>query len=309
MALLAEGLRRSDSPTPSLARRFAASLRSGGSLAAARSLPHRAPLSAICLAALLFVPRVETAERTLFADEFSGTSLDRAKWNVIVTGRTVNDEQQAYVDSPDTLIVANGVLTIRPRFQPGFKTPEGKTFDFVSGRLDTRGKFDFTYGTAAARMKLAAGAGLWPAFWALGNGRWPDTGEIDVMENVGDATWTSVALHGPGYFGNTPLVKHAPVDITAWHVYSVDWSADLLVFRIDGAEIYRASKADVEKYGRWSYDNPKHLIVNMALGGGYPHGVNKIEQPYFGIPQATVDAIKTGKADTLVDWVHVTGVE
>jgi beta-glucanase (GH16 family) len=294
MALLAEGRRPSDSPTPSLDRRFAAAL------------------GALCLAALLFVPRVETAERTLFADEFSGTSLDRAKWNVIVTGsgwHTVNDEQQAYIDSADVLAVADGVLTIRPRLQPGFKTPDGKTSDFVSARLDTRGKFEFTYGTAAARMKLAAGAGLWPAFWALGNGRWPDTGEIDVMENVGDATWTSVALHGPGYFGNTPLVKRAPVDVTAWHVYSVDWTPDLLVFRIDGAEIYRAAKADVEKYGRWAYDNPKHVIVNLALGGGYPHGVNGVEKPYFGIPQTTVDAIKAGKADTLVDWIRVTSHE
>src|SRR5256885_5253543 len=98
---------------------------------------------------------------TVFYDDFSGTALDRDKWNVIVTGRTVNNEQQAYIDSGDVLSVGDGTLTIRPRFRKGFTTPEGKTFDFVSGRIDTRGKFDFAYGTAAARMKLAAGAGLW----------------------------------------------------------------------------------------------------------------------------------------------------
>ena len=154
--------------------------------------------------------------RTLFADEFSGNALDRAKWNVIVTGNgwhTVNNEQQAYIDSTDVLDVRGGVLTIHPRLRAGFSAPDGKTFDFVSGRIDTRDRFEFTYGTAAARMKLAPGAGLWPAFWALGNGRWPDTGEIDVMENVGDPGWTSVALHGPGYFGDTPLVKRATVDV------------------------------------------------------------------------------------------------
>ena len=269
----------------------------------------RRTLAAASLALLVLVPRVETRSKTLFADEFNGTALDRAKWNVIVTGggwHTVNNEQQAYIDAADVLAVHDGVLRIHPRFQPGYKTPDGKTADFVSGRIDTRDKFEFTYGTAAARMKLAPGAGLWPAFWALGNGRWPDTGEIDVMENVGDPGWTSVALHGPGYFGDTPLVKRAPVDITRWHVYAVEWTADRLVFRIDGNEIYRVSKADVEKYGRWAYDNPKHVILNLALGGGYPHGVNKTEKPYFGIPQSTVDAIKAGKADTLVDWVRVT---
>src|SRR6185295_9425964 len=112
--------------------------------------------------------------------------------NVIVTGQTVNNEQQAYVDSEDVLSVSGGALTNQPRYRQGFKSAQGRSYDFISGRIDTRSKVSFTYGTAAARMKLAAGAGLWPAFWALGDGRWPDTGEIDIMENVGDAAWTSV---------------------------------------------------------------------------------------------------------------------
>jgi beta-glucanase (GH16 family) len=261
----------------------------------------------VCLSGtLLRASHIRTSVRTLFEDEFSGSVLDRAKWNVIVTGRTVNNEQQAYIDSTDVLELGGGTLTIRPRFRAGFKTPEGNGFDFVSGRVDTRGRFEFTYGTAAARMKLAAGAGLWPAFWALGNGRWPDTGEIDVMENVGESTWTSVALHGPGYFGNTPLVKRATVDVAAWHVYAVDWTSDALVFHIDDREIYRVAKADVEKYGRWAFDNPKHLILNLALGGTYPRGVNNVEKPYPGISQATVDAIKQDRLSIAVDWVRVT---
>jgi beta-glucanase (GH16 family) len=273
----------------------------------------RKPLfSALAVAMLSLTalsPRAETGGGTLFADEFSGTSIDRAKWNVIVTGggwRTVNNEQQAYVDSTDVLEVGGGYLTIHPRFRPGFAAPDGKSYDFISGRIDTRSKFDFTYGTAAARMKLESGAGLWPAFWALGNDRWPDTGEIDVMENVGERDWVSAALHGPKYFGDTPLVKRTPIDITAWHVYSVDWTPALLVFKIDDREFYRVTKADVEKYGRWAFDNPKHLIANLALGGGYPHGVNKIEKPYFGISDTTVDAIKRDKAAIQIDWIRVT---
>ena len=265
-------------------------------------------ITAALLLSMALAASPQPPQKTLFADDFSGTSLDRAKWNVIVTGggwRTVNNEQQAYIDSTDVLSVSDGMLAIRPHMRRGFTAPDGKTFDFVSGRIDTRDKFDFSYGTAAARMKLAPGAGLWPAFWALGNGRWPDTGEIDIMENVGDAAWTSVALHGPGYFGDTPLVKRAPVDIGGWHVYSVDWTADLLVFKIDDKEIYRVAKADVEKYGRWAFDNPKHLIVNLALGGTYPRGVNKIERPYPGISDATVDAIKNDTVAILVDWVRV----
>src|SRR5438105_1828760 len=107
-------------------------------------------LGTITLSCLVLAsnPRAQAgaAAAPLFEDDFTGSALDRAKWNVIVTGRTVNNEQQAYVDSTEVLDVRDGLLTIHARFKPGFKTPEGKTFDFVSGRLDTRDKFAFTYG-------------------------------------------------------------------------------------------------------------------------------------------------------------------
>ena len=202
---------------------------------------------------------------TLFFDDFSSGQLDRSKWNVIVTGRTVNNEQQAYVDSADTIQVGesaesrgaeHGALIIRARRRPAFKTAEGRAFDFISGRLESQSRFEFTYGTAAARIKLTAGAGLWPAFWVLGNGRWPDTGEIDVMENVGDPTWTNFAMHGPGYSGNTPFASRQHFrqggDSTGWHVYSMDWTADAVVFKVDGTEEYRVTKPMVERYGRWA---------------------------------------------------------
>jgi beta-glucanase (GH16 family) len=276
-------------------------------------------VSALALAATPARQAPAPSPTVLFFDDFADARLDRSKWNVIVTGRTVNNEQQAYVDSTDTLTVGNGpdtsgaengALVIRARYRPGFRTPEGRPFDFISGRLESRSKFEFTYGTAAARIKLTAGAGLWPAFWTLGTGRWPDTGEMDIMENVGDPTWTNFALHGPGYSGNTPLVSRQHFthggDITGWHIYSMDWTADSLVFNVDGHEEYRVPRSTVERYGRWAYDNPKFLILNMALGGQYPQSVNKVAEPYVGLPQPTVDLITADKALMVVDWVRVT---
>ena len=263
--------------------------------------------------------QASSGREIVFADEFNAPSLDRSSWNVIVTGRVVNNEQQAYIDSSDTIAFVSGeaaegaeggALAIRALKRDGFTSPEGRAFDFVSGRLDTRDKVTFTYGTAAARIKLTAGTGLWPAFWALGADRWPDTGEIDIMENVGDPSWVNSALHGPGYSGDTPLVRRRPFpagqDSTGWHVYSVTWTPDTIRFAVDDEVYYEVTKAMVEAHGRWAFDNPKHLIVNLAIGGGYPQAVNKVTSPYPGLPQETVDQIAAGAVVMLVDWVRIT---
>ncbi|TSD67487.1 glycoside hydrolase family 16 protein [Inquilinus sp. KBS0705] len=274
------------------------------------------------LSALLLLSSAVMAQHakkdTVFFDDFSKPTLDRSKWNVEVTGNTVNDEQQAYVDSAATLYFVkgntmgarHGALVIKGVYKPGHTSKEQKKYDFISGRINTREKMMFTYGSASARMKIPDGAGLWPAFWAMGLGNWPDCGEVDIMETVGDGSWTSSALHGPGYFGNTPIVKRTPfakgVDVTQWHVYTVDWTANSLTFKVDGKVTYNVTKAMVEKYGRWAFDNPKFLILNLALGGGFPNAVNKVKEPYYGIAQSTVDKIKAGNATVYVDWVLVT---
>jgi beta-glucanase (GH16 family) len=261
----------------------------------------------------------QTKIDTVFFEDFNEQNLDRSKWNVEVTGHTVNDEQQAYVDSAATIYMVkgkdaegavNGALVLKAIYQSGFTSKEQKKYDFVSGRINTQRKMEFTYGTASARMKMTAGAGLWPAFWALGTGKWPDCGEIDMMETIGDSSWVSHALHGPNYFGNTPLAYRAHfeagTDVTQWHVYSVDWSPASLIFKVDGKVTYTVTKPMVEKYGRWAFDNKKFIILNFALGGGYPGGYNKVTKPYYGISESTVNKIKAGDAKVFVDWVLVT---
>ncbi|MBA2761459.1 MAG: glycoside hydrolase family 16 protein [Segetibacter sp.] len=203
----------------------------------------------------------------------------------------------------------NGALVIQPRFSAGFTTKEGKKFDFISGRIDTRSKVEFTYGTVAARIKMSEGMGFWPAWWMLGTDRWPETGEIDIMEFIGQKEWTNAALHGPGYSGNTPFAKRDSFavknPVTNWHIYSVDWTPDSLMFKVDGNEFYCVTRSMIEKYGKWSYDNAKFLILNFALGGAYPGGVNKVKEPYLGLPGPSVDLIKQGKSKMWVDWVSV----
>lgn len=260
-------------------------------------------------------PGVTPVLKLAFSDEFNSATLDRSKWNVEGPAFWVNNEVQAYVDSPETISIGTpagadgGALILKPVYKQGFKTPTGRTTDFVSGRIDTNSKFEITYGRVEARIRMPDAAGAWPAFWLLGYGLWPDCGEIDIMENVGDKAWTSSAIHGPGYSGNTPLVSRQTFpsgqDATGWHVYTVDRAIDSIVFSVDGREVYRVTKPMVEAYGQWRFDRPEYVILNFALGGVYPNAVNGVSAPYFGLPQSTVDKIVAGQIGMEVDWVRV----
>ncbi len=281
-----------------------------------RSLGLSAALVSI---ALFTTPALVPAQDSpLFFDDFDQGELDRSKWRVIGPDFWVNDEVQAYIDSAETIRILpadavpgaeNGVLELRPVYQPGFETPSGRITDFVSGRIETRGHFDFTHGRASARIRLPDAEGAWPAWWLLGNGAWPETGEIDIMEYVGEKDWVGVAMHGPGYSGETPLVNKyffdGGTDVTDWHVYSVDWREDRVEFLVDDKLIYRVTRPMVEHYGDWVFDNPEHLILNFAVGGIYPYKTNGVEKPYLGLPTETAEAIRAGEVAMWVDWVRI----
>ncbi len=239
---------------------------------------------------------------------------------MIGPGFWVNTEQQAYVDSAETILLRpgvagadGGVLTLRVVYKPGVDTNAARKADFVSGRIDSSNRFDFQHGRAEARIRMSDAVGFWPAFWLLGYGSWPDAGEIDIMEYVGQRDWTSSALHGPGYSGNTPInARHtfaAGTDASQWHTYAVEWSANSVIFEVDGVAFYTVTKANVEKYGAWKFDNAKYIILNAAIGGAYPNGVNGITSPYFGVPQETVDKVKAGNVQMDVDWVRITQIK
>jgi len=253
-----------------------------------------------------------------FFDDFGAGRLDRARWSVRITGPVHNDEEQAYIDDPSTVYVepgdgtedAGGRLVLHARYRPGYVDPDGRSFDFVSSRLDTRDTYRFRYGRVEARMRLPVGRGLWPAFWALGTGSWPDTGEIDVMEQVGDPDWVSSAVHGPGYCGESGLVNHhyfdPGTDVTSWHVYTADWGPDAIAFAVDGRLRYRVTRAMTDFVGSWAFDDEKFLVLNLAVGGTYPFKWNGIREPYRGVAAPTVEAIRDDRARVLVDWVRVT---
>ncbi|GAA2728473.1 discoidin domain-containing protein [Streptomyces nogalater] len=257
--------------------------------------------------------------RTTFFDDFTGAALDRSKWRVVRTGTEmgpVNGESQAYVDSPDTVATRDGSLVLKAGYCKGCTRAGGGTYDLTSGRVDTHTHLDFTYGKVSARMRLPVGDGFWPAFWLLGSDvddpsvSWPASGETDIMENIGYPDWTSTALHGPGYSadGNIGARQTYPGGGTAgqWHTYAVEWTPTALRISVDDRLVQETTRNKLESTrGQWVFGHQQYLILNLALGGAYPAGWNKVTTPYWGLPQSSVDKIAAGGVQAEIDWVRV----
>ena len=79
--------------------------------------------------------------------------------------------------------------------------------NYTSAKMTTQGLFSQKYGRLETRVQLPAGKGLWPAFWALGNGGggWPQCGGSTSRETIGSQlTINRGSLHGPNYSGEQP---------------------------------------------------------------------------------------------------------
>jgi hypothetical protein len=210
----------------------------------------------------------------IFYDEFDiAGSPDAAKWGFdIGTGCPDlcgwgNAEEQYYTSRTDNVNVQDGMLTITA------KKEAYQGSNYTSTKMLTKGKFDFTYGKVEVRAKLPEGKGTWPAIWMLGANidqvGWPACGEIDIMEHFGKSQGTvSSAMHTPSSYGNTANYgDQFLADVsTKFHIYSVEWTAEEMVFKVDDVEHYKYSPS-VKNSSTWPYDADQYLIMNIAMGG------------------------------------------
>ncbi len=215
--------------------------------------------------------------KMVWHDEFDLPRLDPSKWVYVVGGGGFgNKELEYYTDRSQNLYLDGGMLAIKAT-QEHYRGADGVERGFTSARIHTRGKFSQAYGKFEARIKLPSGQGIWPAFWMMGDaGRWPDCGEIDVMENIGrEPSTVHGTIHGPGYSGSKGI--GAPFVLPPgrrfsddFHVYAVEWEPDAIRWYVDGKQYHSVSPADLPAGAKWVYDHPFYLLLNLAVGGNWP---------------------------------------
>ncbi|WP_204046393.1 glycoside hydrolase family 16 protein, partial [Acrocarpospora phusangensis] len=229
-------------------------------------------------------PDPRNPPQLVWADEFNdpaGTRPSAARWQAEI-GPGVNNELQYYTNHDNAATDGAGNLVMEARRQTvaGSSCPGGPC-QYTSSRINTYGKFSFTYGKVEARIKVSGTNGLWPAFWMLGadffdQGRpWPYVGEIDIMEHLGrEPNITYSTIHAPAYFGAGGF--GSPYTIAgdfaaAFHVYAVEWNSTGMRFTVDGNTIHTVDRASLEATrGPWVFDHPFFIILNNAVGGDWP---------------------------------------
>ena len=234
-----------------------------------------------------------SGERLLvWNDEFGGSELDETKWSrLVLPAFTYNSELQAYTASTDNADVRDGRLVITAR--------EEADGSITSARLVTDGKGDWTYGRVEAMAQVPTTVGTWPAFWMLPSdwsyGGWPDSGEIDIMEHVGcDLDHVHQTVHTGAYnhlLGTQQGGSTYRNATAAMHLYAVEWTAEELVFTVDGENIFTFENDGLGDSDTWPFDQRFHIILNLAFGGDWG-GWCGVDRP--GLP-----------TEYVVDWLRV----
>ena len=227
-------------------------------------------------------------------------STDLSKWNTW-TGGAFNNELQHY--QPSNLSVSNGTLKITARRETvtGQINPWDNTqkiFQFTSGRIECKSNVSASKKVPkvrmVARMKLAPGFGMWPAFWSYGD-PWPTQGEIDIMEARGQEPFNYATNYFFGRRANVNLVSNATGYITSaanlqtcWHVYEVIWTNTSLTLMLDGQVVH----TNTGGYVGSMFGKTQRITLNLAVGGNY-----------FGPDPLDPNLVEPGVFE--VDWVKV----
>lgn len=240
---------------------------------------HKAGNATITLAtsvetatALIAVEHKWGEYKLVWSDEFNGSELDATNWTAqIGGGGWGNQEAQFYTDRSENLRVEDGCLVIEARKE------QYENNQYTSARIYSKGKREFTYGKLEASISLPSGGGLWPAFWTLGGrGNWPNCGEIDIMEYVGNVPNRILGtLHTvKDRSGSKSSKAYWGENIeNIFHTYGVEWACeelsgkDVIRFYVDGNVYSEQVESVIDDSDYWPFNRPNYFIINMAIGG------------------------------------------
>lgn len=194
-----------------------------------------------------------------FSDEFTGSTLDTAKWGTRNEGMYIGSRTRSAPSSKAAALTGRGALKLMVLKDPhpnACKTPKQRKSCFLNGQIssvDGASPFRFQYGVVSARIKYPSQQGEHGSLWLQSSA--PTGGsEIDVSEFFGKgypkgglATFLySQKTHlkiGGVWSGASQLKPRNDDWWTSYHVFTVKWTKYRYIFLVDGRRLWSSTKA------------------------------------------------------------------
>jgi beta-glucanase (GH16 family) len=131
--------------------------------------------------------------------------------------------------------------------------------------------FKQRYGLFEARIKLAGGRGIWPAFWMQGANydrvHLPKAGEIDIAEVNGRQPADRLGGYGHEQDGTAKAYydRMSQSIYAGYHIYGVEWTREGITWLVDGK-----AYGYLPAYRGWPFNHPFNIILSLAVGGTWP---------------------------------------
>jgi beta-glucanase (GH16 family) len=222
-------------------------------------------------------------------------SFDKNKWTKIPRG--TSDWNKYMSDFDSCYAVRDGKLILRGIKNISVTTD---TATYLTGGVYTKNKMSFGSGRLEVRAKLNGATGAWPAIWMLAeNARWPEGGEIDIMERLNFDTIAYQTIHS--HYTVNLKIKDNPrqgatgiINPAAFNTYAVEKYPDSLVFFINDKRTFAYQRIQTDKEGQFPFDKFKHyLLIDMQLGGSWVGAVDPKHLP----------------VEMEIDWVRFYGLK
>jgi len=203
--------------------------------------------------------------KLVWRDEFEGSTFDPAKWDYRYLG-----PREGSILTKDCITVEDGMMRVWVKEKDG---------QLLNGMVSTHKKFETLYGIIAGRIRFPRQQGQHGSLWMqpVNGEKIPDDparsgAEVDIIEWFGHGRKEGGAaanLYWPGlkdgkfdakanHAGGEKPFFHLPAgEILSdnFHIFSVEWSPEEYVFRIDGHETHRLSQGVSQV--------PEYLILSL----------------------------------------------
>lgn len=245
----------------------------------------------------------------VWSDEFDGTELNSAYWNVEDNARGGGNAELQYY-SPNNVSIERHPISGENCLVLSARREDYRNRPCTSARLNTQDKMTVCYGKIEARIAFPHTAdGLWPAFWMLGNnlatnlgdnddvdrqaaqlakeGRvvWPKCGEIDIcemghhtgIENGTQDRYFNGAAHWGESFNNGAYpnvggfyTSDYPVQ-GDFHLFTLIWTEDSIAMYLDSITqpYFQLSLRNKEINEPGHYFNHPFYLVLNLSVGGF----------------------------------------